>query len=125
MNRLRARCAGDGGFTLIEVVIVMIILGIIIAPLASAFYLGIGTATTSGQDVGNSADAQVLSAFFADDVASANAVSTDAACGGNNTVIQFRWQDGTLERRVAYTVSADSGAAGSLHVASAYQLTRV
>src|SRR4051812_48860977 len=123
---MKARLASmrsDDGFTIVEVIIAMMVMGVIMAPLASAFFISIGTTKSATQNVTNSDDAQLLSAFFVDDVSSADSVSQHTTCGGAHTVVQFRWTDGAIERRVAYAWTEDAATENNLHVSPVYQLS--
>ncbi|MFL6238894.1 MAG: prepilin-type N-terminal cleavage/methylation domain-containing protein [Actinomycetes bacterium] len=123
--RLAAPRANDHGFTMLELIIAMMIMGIILAPLASAFFLAVGTTKTSAQTVKDSADAQLLSSFFADDVASSDTVSRLTGCGGANTVVQFHWVDGAIDRTVAYAWTRDPATEAELNVTPVYRLSRI
>src|SRR4051812_35114190 len=124
----RPQQRNDDGFTIVELLISMGILGIIITPLATAFFIGLGTFKTTDADIANSSDAQVASLFFSDDAASADSVATNADCGSSSDgdpVVQFNWQDGSISRRVAYRLATDASAAADLQVGTAYRLNRV
>jgi prepilin-type N-terminal cleavage/methylation domain-containing protein len=106
MVRPRSDRTEDGGFTLIELVITIVILGIITVPLANFVieYFKY-TADTSGR-VSESHDVQITSAYFAQDVASlgtrnqstqvlnqsvwkANATGAPYTCGSPTPVVLF------------------------------------
>lgn len=125
MNRLRAVAHDDDGFTILELIIAMLIMGVVLAPLATAFFITVGTTKTTSQTVKDSSDAQLLSSFFADDVASADTVSRATSCGGANTVVQLQWIDGAITRQVAYVTVEDTATETELHVAPVYRLNRV
>lgn len=66
----RSRLAGDEGFTLIELMIAVSILGIIIVPIVSSFLLGLLESTSSRERVADSSAAQVISTYLMSDVQS-------------------------------------------------------
>jgi hypothetical protein len=107
----------------------MFILLVIMAPLSTAFVVGLGTTRASEQDASNSADAQTLASFFDADVASAELVittSADITCGDRDGVLELRWTDGTLDRRVAYEIASDEARRAELQlVAPVYAMHRV
>lgn len=122
-RRLDSSSEAQAGFTLIELVISMLILGMIIAPLASAFTLNFQTTTEAKQRVSNSADAQLLTSFFSDDVASSEKVDTTAAgCAGGSPTLELPRADGTL---IDYLVTPNTDAQTELNVSPVYQITRV
>jgi prepilin-type N-terminal cleavage/methylation domain-containing protein len=59
----------DAGFTLVELLIVVVILGVIAAPIANAVIVSIRNTDTTSARLAVSHDAQQSSAFFAQDVA--------------------------------------------------------
>ena len=119
------RLRSDDGFTILELVIAMMIMGVVLAPLATAFFVTVGSSKTASQRVTNSDDAQLMSAFFADDVSSADTVSKATTCGGASTVVQLAWTDGAIDRKVAYASVEDTAAESELHVSPVYRLNRV
>jgi prepilin-type N-terminal cleavage/methylation domain-containing protein len=72
----RLRDAGDEGFTLIELVIVLIILPLIIGAITVALFVTFQDQVGVSTRVSTSADAQVTSAYFVRDVESAMYVTT-------------------------------------------------
>lgn len=59
----------DAGFTLVELLIVVVLLGVVVAPVATAVMLSIRTTDATSRRLELSHDAQQSSAFFAQDVA--------------------------------------------------------
>lgn len=115
----------DDGLTLIELLISMAVLLIIMAPLATAFVVGLGTTRATEQDAGNSADAQLLASFLDVDVASAETLSTTTTCGGGGGLLQLRWIDGTAPQVVAYRAVANASRQARLQLTTAvYDLKR-
>jgi hypothetical protein len=118
------RLPPDTGFTTIELIISLLVLGLIVGPLTASFVLGIRTAQSVGGSETDSSDAQIAASYFEDDADSADTVSTAASCGGPNTVVQFDWIDGAVHRYAAYVYAPDASAAADLHVSTAYSLQR-
>lgn len=117
----------DSGTTLIEVLIAIMVMTVIIVPLTGAFVLGVARTTASLQDAGNSADTQVLAAFFATDVAQALSVSTATTCGagpGRSVLIALTWVD-IGSQTVAYVAAEDPDAAAEAGVTRAWRVERV
>lgn len=116
------------GFTAIEIVIAVLILGIIIAPLLSSYVLGLTTTTSANATTSNSSDAQNLSAFFSSDVASAEKASIATGCGtggGATEVLLLDLGTGATPRYISYTAEADASEAARLGVPQALVLNRV
>ncbi len=100
LQRLRARTS-QKGYTLVEVVASVVILGIIIVPLGTAMVVGFRTVVGIDQRLASAADVRQLSAYFPSDVASVdtdgvNPVTVDDAgiCQASPTeesLITFRW----------------------------------
>ena len=126
MRALRARLATNDGFTAVEMVIAMLILGIIIVPLLSSFVLGIGTVAQSNATTNDSADTQNLASFFTNDVASAYRVSTASGCG-SDTVLKFELGASGSNANpfyVAYGATRDTAAEANQHITPIFVLTR-
>jgi len=115
----------DGGFTLLEMIIVIVIMAIIMLPLVSSFTLGIASTQQAQQDTSNSVDSQLSSIYFDRDAASADTVSTSGSCGGAGTVIQFQWHDGSINRFAAYVVTSVANANADVGVGPSFRLDRV
>jgi prepilin-type N-terminal cleavage/methylation domain-containing protein len=77
-RRLDSR-RGEEGFTLIELVIVIVILPIVVGGIAAALIAILQNETTTFNKVADSADAQLISANFARDVQSAALVTTSGS----------------------------------------------
>ena len=123
---VRARYGKEAGFTAVEMVIAMLILGIIMAPLLSSYVLGIGTVAQSNATTNDSADTQNLASFFVNDVASAYRVSTASGCG-SGTVVKFELGKSGSNASpfyVAYGATEDASAEASQHITPIYNLTR-
>lgn len=90
----------DDGFTLIELLIGIAIAGFLIAVIGSAMVVGLKTTDATTQRLSESHDAQVTSAYLANDVQSATAVnvsnaSTPCSTAGTPTdLVSFSYQGG-------------------------------
>lgn len=116
----------DAGMTVVELLIAIMILGIIMAPLATAFIIGLDTTRGSELDAGDSADAQLLAGFFDIDVSSAQTVTTSAfTCGSTTRVLQLTLRDSGVERYVSYQAAQDTARAADLRLTPVYSLERV
>jgi prepilin-type N-terminal cleavage/methylation domain-containing protein len=79
----RPRSLGDAtGFTLVELLVTIAILGIIMTPLSAAFVLAIRTSEASNNRIANANDAEILTVFFPPDVHAAGDEAGDVAVGG-------------------------------------------
>jgi prepilin-type N-terminal cleavage/methylation domain-containing protein len=103
VKRADASTAEDG-FTLIEMIIAISVLGLIIGPIVGSFLLGILEADSTRDRIADSASAQVTTAYLLGDVQSSQLVVTnastgsaclsgEAAAGTNQVPIQFTWTD--------------------------------
>lgn len=110
---------GDGGFTLVELIIVVAILPIVVGAIAVALISVFGLQNTVTTRIGDSNDALVSSADFNRDVQSAQQIETllTPACGsttgGAQQLVGLQWGldpngDGTYETIVSY-VEVPSG----------------
>jgi len=86
--------ASDGGFTLVELLVVVAILGIIAGALTESIIIGLRTTTATVAQVSGSLDRQKLADAFVPDVQSAQKVEVEGptTCGSGGTV------RGTLSR---------------------------
>jgi prepilin-type N-terminal cleavage/methylation domain-containing protein len=136
--QLTRRCQGDAGFTLIELLLVVVILGLITVPLGNAVLGIIENTDATSQRLALSHDAQISTAYFAEDVAGMgthdysssaaplkasvqlgaayNAGPTCGAAGTPNAVVRFLYDDYDLSSPpvlrvdvVAYVVEPVSG----------------
>jgi prepilin-type N-terminal cleavage/methylation domain-containing protein len=97
---MRTPRGGDAGFTLPELMVAIVILGLIIVPISSAFIVGLLTTGEAHSRLAETQTTVLMSAFWAGDVQSADGTVTTGgspACtnAGTNlaTVATFRWAD--------------------------------
>jgi prepilin-type N-terminal cleavage/methylation domain-containing protein len=83
-----ARSQGEDGFTLIELVIVVIILPILVGGMAAALIAILQDEGTTLNRLSDSADAQNASAFFARDVQNATSLTTGSPASPNTGACQ-------------------------------------
>lgn len=104
----------DGGFTLLELLIVLVIIPMIIGGVAAAVIAELDN-TSQGDPHGtfvrlaNAHDAQITSAYFVRDVQSSRYVSTDPStplCGSSDQLLGLSWVDGSTSVDVSYGVSS-------------------
>jgi prepilin-type N-terminal cleavage/methylation domain-containing protein len=118
---VRARVTDESGFTLPELMVAIVILGIIIVPLTSAIIVGLLTTSDAQTRLTESQNAVISSAFWAGDVQSADGtVATNGGppCGdgtGVITVAKFGWADDISPSNVAYYFIKTSAAANVLY----------
>lgn len=109
--RRRLREAGEEGFTLIELIIVIVILPLVIGAVAVALIVTLSDSAGISAKVASSVDAQITSAFYGRDVQSSQYVTTSipattpwpAAAGtavctsgtAKNLVLSLAWGSGT------------------------------
>jgi prepilin-type N-terminal cleavage/methylation domain-containing protein len=119
-----AKLRSDRGFTAVELIISLVILGIIMTPLVSSYILGVGTVATSNASTTGTIDAQNLNGFFAGDVASAQAAKISPLCGTGTNVLLLDLGSGASPRYVAYNYSEDSTAEAQQNLHPIYTLSR-
>jgi prepilin-type N-terminal cleavage/methylation domain-containing protein len=85
----------ERGFTLVELLVAITILGVIAAPLSMAFITGVRFLGRTDEKFNDSRSALVSAAYFASDVAGANLIvrNDPAACGGSTAVVSFDSSD--------------------------------
>jgi prepilin-type N-terminal cleavage/methylation domain-containing protein len=129
MHYMNGRPARDDGVTLIEVLIVVVLLGVIVAPLTGAIIVFIRNTNETTNRMAESHDAQIAAAYFAQDVQSIGVrdwsappypgvqsieLNAPAAgglypCGtGSAALVRLAWDDPAVGapsvRRVSYVV---------------------
>jgi prepilin-type N-terminal cleavage/methylation domain-containing protein len=106
----------DGGFTLVELLVAIVILGVVTAAISASIIVGLRTTDRTSERLAESHNAQMVSSFFVTDVESATNVSlTDPACsGGNPVVVRFSWTESptpstTVDKVASYVIEQDPG----------------
>ncbi len=84
----------EGGFTLVELMVAVAILGVVVVALASTFVVTARTATVTSQRFDESHDAQIASAYLANDVQSANVISATSCGSGGTLLLSFDYLSG-------------------------------
>src|SRR5438093_10152504 len=88
--RWPARMREERGFTLVEILISMVILGILISSVGGALFISLKTTNATKQRFAQSNDVQIASAYLANDVQSASDAhkpSDTADCSGTFTTL--------------------------------------
>lgn len=113
--------SSEAGFTLAELLVVMVILGIIGYGLTQAVILGLKTTNGTANRVAGSSAAQALDTYFFGDVQSTDQVSTsttsatDTACGTvAGVLLHLAWTDQNTGTDVFYAFDPPSGGEQSL-----------
>lgn len=88
----------EDGFTLPELLVSVVILGIISGAITGAIITGLNVTDGTSQRIKESTDAQLASAYFANDVQSSGTVVPAAhpACAppaGGTAIVSFSWED--------------------------------
>lgn len=107
------RRGGESGFSLVELIVVISILGIIGVVLTEATIIGFRTTDAVANDLSRSVAVQALQSVFTGDVQSARLVSSEdpaPACATTPGVfLHLSWADQGLARDVSYSLEADAG----------------
>lgn len=99
MRRLRAR---DDGFTMVEVIVVVAVLGLVVSVLGSALRVGVHAGVQGAARLDLSHDAELLSNYLLEDLANATVVDTAAASCVAAPVIRLE-----VGGEIAYRSNAD------------------
>lgn len=125
MKRRAAAGGKDGGFTLVELLITVVILGVIAVPLSNAVISYFLTNATTTARLGESHDEQIAAAYWQQDVSSLgirgaydSATGTFPAQSSVNTSLQCSLPSGTLVLSLAWNQYNSSGTA--TQIAAAY-----
>ena len=97
---MTTRVRHDAGFTLVELMIVIAIVGLIAPAIAAAFFVGFRTTDAVGAEVAAAHNRELFAAFFTEDAQSATAVdaatspdTTTCLAAGDTLVGRLRWSD--------------------------------
>jgi prepilin-type N-terminal cleavage/methylation domain-containing protein len=98
--RLRAAREQQHGFTLVELMVAMTIMGIILVPMAAGVFVGLRTSDETANRLAGSNDAQLISTWLPPDLHSAGNGSNDVVatptvnteCSGVNNALRLKWQ---------------------------------
>jgi prepilin-type N-terminal cleavage/methylation domain-containing protein len=101
----------EHGFTLVELMVAVTVLGIIIVPLATSIIVGLRTTGDAQQRILEARGSQLTAAYFPFDVASSDTIVPNDAnpCGGTGpaVVASFDWADDrSPTNEVSYVVPA-------------------
>lgn len=126
---LKPRARRDDGMTLIELLIVIALIAVIVAPLTAIVIVSVRTTDQAADTLSESFDAQLTTAYFSQDVQSAGVRDWSAAgfpvtasiwsnlspdpCGSATALLHIAWDDPAIGapsvRRVSYVVVGGSG----------------
>ena len=111
MMRIRGGETKQTGFTLIEIIVGMAILGVLMTAIGSALIVGLRTYLDTGTRLSENHDAQISSAYLANDVQSAMTITVPGSAancsGGSTTLVSFAYAGG---QTAAYACGFDSKA---------------
>ncbi|HST82103.1 MAG TPA: prepilin-type N-terminal cleavage/methylation domain-containing protein [Kineosporiaceae bacterium] len=110
---------GENGFTLVELVISITILGILMPALAAAMFAALSTNRSTDVRLSESRDTRELAAYLPDDAAGATSFATGqtARCGTGTALVEFRGLrfDSTQASQttvISYRLTAETAADG-------------
>jgi prepilin-type N-terminal cleavage/methylation domain-containing protein len=95
----------EAGFSLVELIVVVAILGVISSVLTEALILGLRTTDGTIANVSRAAGVQILEPYFTADAHSAEVVWTDPTptCASGPAFVHLRWtESGSVVRTVGY-----------------------
>jgi prepilin-type N-terminal cleavage/methylation domain-containing protein len=114
--RLQRICAGDeGGFTLTELLVAIVITSLIVTVVASSLIVSARSSSDASGRMDESKDAQLAAAYFVADASSANTFadsgSIPSSCASSATLLaDFQWSDAGTAKRVYYAAVPGSPA---------------
>ncbi|MFF3171548.1 type II secretion system protein [Streptomyces sp. NPDC057900] len=106
MTKQRQSGRSESGFTLTELLVTIVIMGIIATLLPKAIILGLRFTTATEKRVAATSTVGTLNRYFYGDVQSADRVTTDPACGVADVIVHLS-RTGT---DIVYTYDRQSGA---------------
>ena len=115
MNRLKALRRNDTGFTLVELLVTVLILGIIISAVGTALFVGLRTTNLTTRRLAEAHDAQLITSYFVTDVQSSDSVTStalDARCTAGVTgapVVSLGWVEAGVLKVASYATQTNSG----------------
>jgi prepilin-type N-terminal cleavage/methylation domain-containing protein len=118
LRRLRAARAdvrACAGFTLVELVFSISILGIVVAAIGAALFVGLKNTDESNARLIESHDAQILTVYFPQDAASATGVRRDVTTcaegttAGETAIVFFKWTESGVSKAAGYFTKTVSG----------------
>lgn len=95
----------QAGFTLLELLIAISIMGFVFGIIATAFVLGYETSEQSERRLAGSQDAELLSIYLLRDIQSADTATTSGSptCGiTSGALLTLSWKQDTATRRATY-----------------------
>lgn len=114
LDRARRRLAGQGGFTLPEILLVLVIAGTILGVLTSGFVVSAKTTSSAGQRLSESRDTQLVASYFGPDAANSAYFNRDARApwstcpspATDNNIAMFSWKEGAVAKDAFYVRTA-------------------
>lgn len=103
-----ARLRAEDGFTLAELLVGVVVVGLIMGSIAAALIVGLRTTDQTTERLNESHDVQISSAYLANDVQSAASVTVagGGTCASRTTIVTFTYADG---RVATYACGPDGG----------------
>jgi prepilin-type N-terminal cleavage/methylation domain-containing protein len=100
----------DAGFTLVELLVVIVILGIITPVLTESVILALRTTDGTAASISHSVASSALGSSFSRDVQSADQVSTsDTSCAASPVLISLSWTDQGSLKTASYALEPATG----------------
>jgi prepilin-type N-terminal cleavage/methylation domain-containing protein len=104
----------DEGFTLVELLIAVLLLGLIMSALVTAMTVSFRTVDATRQRVTDTTGAQLVASWLASDAQSARHINPSSSCvSGSGKLLELRWTDAETNSAVTDVVykveAADAG----------------
>lgn len=98
MRWIRDRLSNQAGFTLVELMISISLLGVVVGPITGSFLIGMLESTATGDRVVDSSGAQAVAAYLVSDIQSSQEVDTTSTClpaevAGGTVLLGLTWDD--------------------------------